>query len=168
MAKVTVSKILRTPSHFEGEFRNCGKYGHKAADCWHKQPKPQGKGKGQAKSNVSEVSESENGRHVEETWTPVSSPQPSSSSQVNTIRTVGCADEGLWIFSLDDSAKRRKTVSWHGSGPEFCEPADSVDDQFWMLWARLSTVFPTAVPSGECFKGRSGGSKRRGAATLRS
>ena len=25
-----------TPSYFEGECRNCGKYGHKAADCWHK------------------------------------------------------------------------------------------------------------------------------------
>ena len=24
-------------SRFEGECRNCGKYGHKAADCWHKQ-----------------------------------------------------------------------------------------------------------------------------------
>ena len=34
-------------SRFEGERRNCGKYGHKAADCWYKQPpKPQGKGKG--------------------------------------------------------------------------------------------------------------------------
>ena len=25
-------------SRFEGECRNCGKYGHKAADCWYKQP----------------------------------------------------------------------------------------------------------------------------------
>ena len=38
-------------SRFEGECRNCGKYGHKAADCWYKQPpKPQGKGKGTGKS----------------------------------------------------------------------------------------------------------------------
>ena len=33
-------------SHFGGECRNWGNNGHKAADCWHKQPKPQGKGKG--------------------------------------------------------------------------------------------------------------------------
>ena len=53
------------------------------------------------------MSESENSKHVEETWTLASSLQPSSSSQVNTIRTIECADEGLWIFSLEDSAKHR-------------------------------------------------------------
>ena len=37
-----------------------------------------------------------------------SAPQP-SLSQVNTI---GCEDEGLWIFSLEDSKKRRYTVNW--------------------------------------------------------
>ena len=37
-----------------------------------------------------------------------STPQP-NLSQVNTI---GCADEGLWIFSLEDSKKRRYTVNW--------------------------------------------------------
>ena len=88
LAKVTVSNFFENPSHFEGECRSCGKHGHKAADCWHRQPKPQGKGKGKAKYKVSEVSESENSKHVEETRTPVSSPQPSNSS-VNTIRTVG-------------------------------------------------------------------------------
>ena len=32
-------------SRLNGECRNCGKYGHKAADCWYKQPpKPQGRG----------------------------------------------------------------------------------------------------------------------------
>ena len=31
----------------------------------------------------------------------------SSLSQVNTIREIGCADEGLWIFSLEDSEKLR-------------------------------------------------------------
>ena len=30
-------------------------------------------------------------------------------SQVNAI---GCADEGLWIFSLEDSKKRQHTVNW--------------------------------------------------------
>ena len=110
---------------FQGECRNCGKYGHKAADSWHKEPKPQGKGKEKAKSNVSEVNESENSKHVEKYLTPGSAPQPSSSSRVNVTRAVECADEGLWTFLLLDSAKRRRTVSWDESGPEFCEHADT-------------------------------------------
>ena len=83
-------------SRFEGECRNCGKYGHKAADCWYKQTtKPQGKGTGKSKSKVTEISESDSSEQVEETWTSnTSAPQP-NLSQVNTI---GCADEGLWIF----------------------------------------------------------------------
>ena len=28
------------------------------------------------------------------------------------MNTIGCADEGLWIFSLEDSKKRRYTVKW--------------------------------------------------------
>ena len=72
----------------------------KAADCWYKQPpKPQGKGKrtGKSKSKVTEISESDSSEQVDETWTSnTSTPQP-NLSQVNT---VGCADEGLWIFSL--------------------------------------------------------------------
>ena len=89
-------------SRFEGECRNCGKYGHKIADCWYKQPPtPQGKGKGtgKSKSKVTEISESDRN----------TSAPPSSLSQVNTI---GCADEGLWIFSVEDSKKRRYTVIW--------------------------------------------------------
>ena len=46
-------------SRFEGGCRNCGKYGHKAVDCWYKQPpKPQGKGKGTGKSK-SKVTENQ-------------------------------------------------------------------------------------------------------------
>ena len=99
-------------SRFEGECRNCGKYGHKAADCWYKQPpKPQGKdkGMGKSKSKVTEISESDSSKQVDETWTSnTSTPQP-SLSQVNTI---GRADEGPWIFSLEDSKKRRYAVNW--------------------------------------------------------
>ena len=103
------SRRKNNRSRFEGECRNCGKYGHKAAGCWCKQPpKPQGKGKGtgKSKSKVTEISESDVSKQVDETWTSnTSTPQP-SFSQVNTI---GCADEGLWIFSLEDSKKRRYT-----------------------------------------------------------
>ena len=45
---------------------------------------------------------------MEETWTPNTSAPQSSLSQVNTI---GCADEGLWIFSLEDSKKRQHMVN---------------------------------------------------------
>ena len=77
-------------SRFEGECRNCGKYGHKAADCWYKQqPKPQGKGKGtgKSKSKVTETSESGSSKQVEETWTPnTSAPQSSVSSERDWMR----------------------------------------------------------------------------------
>ena len=78
----------------------------KAADCWYKQPpKPQGEGKvkGKSKSKVPEISDSDSSEQVEETWTPNTSTPSASLSQVNTI---GCADEGLWTFSLEDSKKR--------------------------------------------------------------
>ena len=99
-------------SHSGSECRNCGKYGHKAADCWYKQPpKPQGKdkGTGKSKSKVTEISKSDSSKQVEETWTSNTSTTQSHLSEVNTI---GCADEGLWISSLEDSKKRRHTVKW--------------------------------------------------------
>ena len=46
-------------SRFDGECRNCGKHGHKAADCWYKQQKPQDKCKSKTKSKVTEISESD-------------------------------------------------------------------------------------------------------------
>ena len=99
-------------SRFEGECRNCGKYGHKPADCWYKQTtKSQGKGKGtgKSKSKVTGISESDSSKHVDEAWTSKTSAQQPNLSQVNAI---GCADEGLWIFSLEDSKKRQYTVNW--------------------------------------------------------
>ena len=115
-------------SRFEGESRNCGKYGHKTADCRYKQPpKPQGKGKGtgKSKSKVAEISESDSSKPVDETWTSsTSTPQP-SLSQVNTI---GCEDEGLWIFSLEDSKKRWYTVNWEDQSCSKTEEHELVID----------------------------------------
>ena len=94
-------------SRFDGECRNCGKYGRKASDCWYRQTnKSQGKGKGtgKSKSKVTEISVSDSSKQDDD-WcpSPNTSAQQPNLSQVNTI---GCADEGLWIFSLEDSKKR--------------------------------------------------------------
>ena len=62
------------------------------------------------KSKVTEISEIDSSKEVEETWTPNTSAPQSNLSQVNTI---GCADEGLWIFSLEESKKRQHTVGNH-------------------------------------------------------
>ena len=58
---------------------------------------------------MTEISESASSKQVDETWTPNTSAQQPKLSQMNTI---GCADEGLWIFSLEDNKKRRCTVNW--------------------------------------------------------
>ena len=107
--KETTTKLSR----FDGECRNCDLYGHKASDYWYKKTnKSQGKGKGTGKwkSKVTEISESDSNKQVDD-WNPSSntSAQQPNLSQVNTI---GCADKELWIFSLEDSKKRRYTVNW--------------------------------------------------------
>ena len=99
-------------SRIDGECRNCGMYGHKASDCWYKQTnKSQGKSKGtgKSKSKMTEISESDC-KQVDD-WNPSSntSAQQPNLSQVNTI---GCEDEGLWIFSPEDNKKRWYTVNW--------------------------------------------------------
>ena len=120
------SKIEHT--RFDGECRNCGKHGHKATDCWYKQQHKshdKGKGTGKSKSNVTEISESDTSKQVEETWPPNTSSQPSSLPQVNTIGEIERTDEELWIFSVEDSSKRRHSVNWkvepHTRVSEICE-----------------------------------------------
>ena len=64
----------------------CGKYGHTASDCWYKQTnKSQGKGKGtgKSKSKVTEISENDSSKQVDETWTANTSAQQPNLSQVN-------------------------------------------------------------------------------------
>ena len=58
---------------------------------------------------MTEISENDNSKQVDD-WNPSSntSAQQPNLSQVNTI---GCADEGLWMFSLEDSKNRRYTVN---------------------------------------------------------
>ena len=85
----------------------------KQSDCRYKQTNKSqgfGKGTGKSKSKVTEISESDNSKKIDD-WNPSSntSTQQQNLSQVNKI---GCADEGLWIFSLEDSQKRWYTVNW--------------------------------------------------------
>ena len=85
-------------------------------------------------------------KQVEETWTSNTSPPQPSLSQVNTI---GCADEGLWIVSLEDSKKRRYTVNWEDQS---C--CNQTEEHELMI-------------DSEFYKRRSRGSEQRGTATLR-
>ena len=42
-------------------------------------------------------------------------PSSNTSTQqqiLSQVNKIGCADEGLWIFSLEDSQKRWYTVNW--------------------------------------------------------
>ena len=130
-------------SRFEGECRNCGKYGHKAAHCWYKQTtKSQGKGKGtgKSKSKVTEISESDSSKQVDETSTSNTSAPQSSLSPVNTI---GCADEGLWIFSLEDSKKRRSTVNWEDqSRPNLTEKWKTEEHELMIDSGCFGHVYP--------------------------
>ena len=64
---------------------------------------------------MTEISESDSSKQVEETWTSNASATQPNLSQVNTI---GCEDERLWIFSLEDSKKRRHSVNWKISRSE--------------------------------------------------
>ena len=75
----------------------------------HPNVKVKARAQGKSNSKVTQISESDSSKQVKETWTPNTSTLQPSLSQVNTI---GCADEGLWMFSLDDSKKRQHTVNW--------------------------------------------------------
>ena len=62
------SKVEHT--RFDGECRKCGQHGHKDAECWYKlQHKSQGRGEstGKSTSKVTEISESDTSKQVEET-----------------------------------------------------------------------------------------------------
>ena len=72
--------------------------------------KVKARAQGKSKSKVTEISDSDNSKQVDnENLSSNTSAQQPNLSQVNTI---GCADERLWIYSLEDSKKRRYTVNW--------------------------------------------------------
>ena len=58
---------------------------------------------------MTKISESDSSKQVDD-WNPSSN---TSAQQPNLfqVNTIGCADEGLWIFSLEDSKRRRCTVN---------------------------------------------------------
>ena len=110
-----------------------------------------------------------NSKQVEETWTPIPSSQPPSLSQVNTIKEIGCADEGLWICSLEDSKKRRHTVSWKdGSRSEICDQAEEHELMIdsGCFGHVCPPLFAPQFQMVSSFKCRGSGSEQRGTATL--
>ena len=59
---------------------------------------------------MTEISDSESNKQVDN-WCP----SPNTTAQQRNlyqVNTIGCSDDGLWIFSLEDSKKRRYTVNW--------------------------------------------------------
>ena len=111
-----------------------------------------------SKSNVTEISESDASQQAEETWSPNTSLQPSSLSQVNAFGEIGRAGDGWWTFSVGDSQKRRYSVNWT-VGTDVCEFRDlrpgrraRFGDQFWMLRTFLPTLVRTPILLGEFFK----------------
>ena len=65
--------------------------------------------RGKSKSKVTEISESDDSKQVDDTWTPNT---PASQPNLSQVNTIGCADEGIWKFSLEDSKKGRYKVNW--------------------------------------------------------
>ena len=124
---------------------------------------------GKSKSKVTETSESNNSKQVED-WNPSSntSVQQLNLSEVNSI---GCADEGLWKFSLEDSKKRRYTVNWEDQSCSHPTEKWETEEQELMIdsgcfWTCLPTMVCTAISNGEFYKRRRCGSEQRGTATL--
>ena len=58
---------------------------------------------------MTEISESDSSKQVDD-WC-VSSDTSAQQPNLSQVNTIGCADEGLWIFSLEDK-KRLYTVNW--------------------------------------------------------
>ena len=59
---------------------------------------------------MTEISESDSSKQVDD-WGP-SSNTSAQQPNLSQVKTIGCGDEGLWIFSLEDNKKRRYTVNW--------------------------------------------------------
>ena len=81
-------------SRFDSECRNFGKYEQKTSDCWYKQTnKPQGKGKGtgKSKSKVTEISESDSNKQVDD-WCP----SPNTSTQQPNLSQVRDSGHFHW------------------------------------------------------------------------
>ena len=84
---------------------------------------------------------------------------------------IGCADEGLWIFSLEDSKKRRYTVNLEDQSCPNPTENWKIEEHELMIDSGcfgtcLPTVVSTAISIGEFYKRRSCGSEQRGTATL--
>ena len=158
-------------SQFDGECRSCGKYGHKASGCWYEQTNEsqgESKGTGKSKSKVTEISESDNRKQVDE-WNPSSN---TSTQQPNFV-----SSEQDWMRrwgTLDFFAGRQQETSVHGElgslVPLWLRSGKLRSTSWWSTLDVLdmsATVVCTEISIGEFYKRRRCGSEQRGTATLR-
>ena len=73
------------------------------------------------------------------------------------MNTIGCADEGLWISSLEDSKKRRYSVNWDQKKWKTEEHELMIDSG--CFGHVLPTEVCTAISNGEFYKRWGSGSK---------
>ena len=120
---------------------------------------------------MTEISESDNSKQVD-SWNP-SSNTSTQQPHFSQVSTIGCADEGLWIFSLEDSKKRRYTVNWEDqSRPNQTEKWKTEEHELMIDSGCFGHVCPPwfapQFPMVSLFyKRRRCGSEQRGNATLR-
>ena len=116
---------------------------------------------------MTEISESDNSKQVDD-WNPSSntSAQQPNLSQVNTI---GCADEGLWIHSLEDSKKRRYSVNWEDQSCSHPTEKWKTEEHELMIDSGCfgHVCPPWFAPFQWCSTNVCCGSEQRGTATLR-
>ena len=80
-----------------------------------------------------------------------------SSQNLSQVNTIGCADEGLWIFSLEDSKKRRYTVNWEDQSCSNQTEDWKTEEHELMVdsglfWTCLPTLVCTAISHGQFYK----------------
>ncbi len=88
-------------SKFEGECRNCGKYGHMAKDCWHKDNKTTPKGDGKGKKGKGKGKSKQAGSFDE---------QPEQEAGGLDMSSVSCSTNSDWVKCNYDTGCARSVV----------------------------------------------------------
>ena len=94
------------------------------------------------KSKSAQISESDTSRRK-----PGHQKRLYRSRNLSQVNTIGCADEGLWIFSLEDSMKRQHTVNWEDQSWNKTEEHELMIDS-GCFGTCLPTLVCTAISDG--------------------